>query len=143
MAKKPETVFKERVHRDLRKLGHDTGALWFTKTQQVCIRGTPDELLCARGNFIAIELKATPSDKLDGMQWFNLNTINESFGLGVRADPFNWERVFNLVSKVTIGEELTYNEVVWLKNTIGPRPVIKRRQLVMAGKLQGRGARAK
>jgi hypothetical protein len=74
MARKAETVFSGRVRKDLEKL-EKKGVLWFVKIQQVGIRGTPDYLICANGNFVALELKREKGLEADPLQTYNLNRI--------------------------------------------------------------------
>lgn len=49
----PETKFKERVLKDLRKIDR----CWWVKTQFRAQRGVPDLMICLNGRFVAIELK--------------------------------------------------------------------------------------
>lgn len=96
MAKKPETLFKERVQRDLERVPK----LWFTKVQQVVIQGTPDFLICANGLFIGLELKI-PSGKLSELQKFNLDRIEKSGGLSFVAMPDTWEEILDDIISLT------------------------------------------
>jgi hypothetical protein len=49
----PETLFKQRVLKDLDKIK----GCWVLKTQERARHGVPDLLICLRGKFVAIELK--------------------------------------------------------------------------------------
>lgn len=91
MAKKPETVFKERVLRDLKTLP----LCWFSKIQQVAINGTPDILLCLNGIFIAIELKKDAKSKTSKLQDYNLQKIREAGGLSFVVYPDIWNDVLD------------------------------------------------
>lgn len=88
--KKPETKFKEKVIKDLKTIPY----IWFTKTQQVATRGTPDIIGCVNGLFFALELKSTPKGKVSDLQSYNLEKIIEAGGLSWVAYPENWEQVF-------------------------------------------------
>lgn len=89
MSKKPETLFKERVFKDLDTLPN----CWYEKIQQVTIRGTPDILLCIKGKFIAIELK-TEDGKLDALQSYKLTKIQKAGGWSYTVTPAEWGEVF-------------------------------------------------
>lgn len=90
--RKPETVFKEKVKKDLEKLKKT----WFVKVQQVAIRGIPDYLMCINGTFIGLELK-----EIDGvaskLQVWNLEGIAHAGGLAIVVDPPNWPQVYELL----------------------------------------------
>lgn len=93
MAQKPETIFKARVRRDLKKLP----MCWFAKIQQVTINGTPDFLMCVNGVFVALELKATFNDKTTALQDFNLQKIGDCGGFGIVTHPENWKTVYKFL----------------------------------------------
>lgn len=101
MAKKAETVFKERVRKVLLTLDN----AWFVKTQQVVIRGTPDFLLCINGMFIAMELKATIKDvaKKPTLQSHNLEKINKANGIAFFVYPENWDQIFLILKTLSKG----------------------------------------
>jgi hypothetical protein len=127
MSKKPETIFKERVHRDLREIQKATQALWFVKTQQVSIRGTPDELLCVRGKFIAIELKATEKDFCDPLQLRTLDLIHAASGLAMCAHPGNWDLILPCLWKLAQGQRVGPVMESMLLSTLDPsRQHVKR-----------------
>lgn len=88
--KNPETRLKELVQKDLKKLPN----LWFSKIQQVCIRGTPDLLACVNGKFVAIELKRSSKEKPDALQELSLNRIAEAGGIGLVVNPENWQETY-------------------------------------------------
>lgn len=94
MAKQPETVFKERVQRDLETLRPD---VWFVKVQQMGIRGTPDILLCSHGIFFALELKKDGKEKPEPLQEYNLDLIKKAGGQSFVAHPDNWDRLFEFI----------------------------------------------
>ena len=94
MAQKPETLFKNKVRKALKSLP----ACWFTKIQQVTINGTPDILACINGIFVALELKASYSDRETELQKYNLKKIGESGGYGIVAHPDNWDTIYKFLS---------------------------------------------
>lgn len=100
MAMKPETLFKVRVRKDLKKLPNT----WFVKVQQVTINGTPDFLLCVNGVFVALELKASEKDKTTKLQDYNIDQINKANGYAFKAYPENWIMIFNILEKIARGE---------------------------------------
>jgi hypothetical protein len=100
MTQKPETVFKEHVRRDLAKLPH----CWFEKIQQVCIRGTPDLLVCIAGFFVAIELKKDEKAKVDALQTHKLLQIEKAGGLAFIAYPSNWGEIYNRLTELAEGK---------------------------------------
>lgn len=99
MAKKPETLFSEKVKRDLEELQQNGALLWFTKIQQVGIRGIPDYLICARGKFIALELKKSTKEKPDPLQQYNLNEIRACCGVSLTANPEDWHGALETIKK--------------------------------------------
>ena len=76
MAKKPETLLKERVIPVLKALPQ----AWVCKIQQVTKRGTPDILMCLGGIFVAIELKSEEG-VLDPLQHYNIQRIASCGGI--------------------------------------------------------------
>lgn len=95
-SKKPETKFKEKAVKDLKRLPQT----WVVKTQQVSVCGTPDLLICHKGMFIAIELKSTENDDPTPLQERNLNLIAEAGGLSYVAHPGNWVAVLASLQKL-------------------------------------------
>lgn len=87
MSKKEETVFKERIMPQLKKLGY------FVKIQQVAVSGTPDIIGTINGVFIAIELK-TNTGKLSQLQKLNLYKIAKAGGVSLEVSPKNWESIY-------------------------------------------------
>lgn len=86
---KAETKFKVKVLRDLRQVP----CAWFSKIQQVGIRGTPDILGCVNGHFIALELKASRASKVDALQFFTLEAINKAGGYARIMHPDNFREI--------------------------------------------------
>lgn len=94
MAKQPETLFKERVKRDLETLDR----IWFYKTQEVSRRGIPDFIICLRGLFYAFELKV--DSPVEPLQQYTLNKIQKADGTALVVTPQNWEQIFNTLKGV-------------------------------------------
>lgn len=62
--KQPETLFKEKVLRQLRERVPDA---WFFKSAERSVRGIPDMIICRKGRFVAWELKVdSPLEALQG-----------------------------------------------------------------------------
>lgn len=89
MSKKRETVFKEKIYPELKKLP----STWVSKIQQVAKRGTPDFLLCISGVFCAIELKKSDEEEPDALQEYNLEVIEKCGGLSIVMYPENEDKV--------------------------------------------------
>lgn len=93
MAKKPETVFKERVLRDMKALPKT----WVTKIQQVAKRGDPDILACVAGHFVALELKSgdrpAKGARRVSLQDWTLDQITTAGGMATKCWPEDWPEV--------------------------------------------------
>jgi hypothetical protein len=88
---KPETTFKIRLFGYFNKIPE----LWYVKTQQVSIRGTPDILLCYKGRFIAMELKRSKDATITAMQEYNIQKIAACGGIGLVVHPENLKLVLS------------------------------------------------
>jgi hypothetical protein len=99
VAKKQETVLKEKVLADLKKLPNT----YAVKIQQETIHGTPDILICCRGLFVALELKKGQKDKADHRQLYELNIIEKAGGIGFVADPLNWPDILAKLTALSHG----------------------------------------
>lgn len=93
--KKRETLFGERVDRDLRTLKR----AWFTNIQQVAIRGIPDRVGVVNGQFVAIELK-TNTGVLDALQRYVLTKIREAGGYPCAVTPDTWDKCFETLQEL-------------------------------------------
>lgn len=90
MAQKPETKFKEKVLKELSKLGY------FEKIQQVGKRGTPDIIGCIRGRYIALELKRSEKARIDKIQLLKLKEIShKGGGVSLIVYPENWAEILD------------------------------------------------
>lgn len=97
MAQKRETSFKEKVRKDLERLGN----CWFVKIQQVGIRGTPDILACIGGYFIALELKADAESNISRLQIYELEKIKKAHGRAFIVEPKNWKTVYAELKQIS------------------------------------------
>lgn len=98
MVQKLETIFKEKVLADLRKIPR----LWCVKVQQVAIRGTPDILCCAGGVFVAVELKKDARVDPDPLQDYTLERIKKAGGWTFVAHPGNWTDILEKIGLLTL-----------------------------------------
>ena len=94
MAKKPETVFKERIRPRLDEIPDS----WWLKTQMLSTVGIPDFLGCVNGLFIGLELKASEKEanRSQGtIQNYILFQINRSGGFATYMYPENVDEVIS------------------------------------------------
>lgn len=96
MAKKEETLFKERVAKALKTLPNT----WFVKIQQVSLRGIPDFLLCIGGRFVAIELKSSRRAHRNPLQEWTLDTIAKTGGHAYLVSPETWPDLFSDIKEM-------------------------------------------
>ena len=95
---KPESVFRLRVTKFLKTLPHTA----FFPIQQMAISGTPDFLLCIRGQFVALELKSEKGG-LSALQKYNLDLIAKHGGKVIVSFPSTWEVDKELLLSYTKG----------------------------------------
>lgn len=105
MTKQSETGFKERVQEKLKTLKD----VWFVKTQQISIRGTPDILLCCNSVLVALELKSSMDARLERLQAYNLAKIYNAGGIGLVVCPENWDEIFNALESFARGAGSVHN----------------------------------
>lgn len=67
------------------------------------IRGDPDLLLCIRGQFVALELKASVKSKLRPLQEYKLQQITDAGGLACRVYPENWNQIYKVLQMMAEG----------------------------------------
>ena len=96
MSKKPETLFKEKVFKDLSTLEGS----WFFKSQEVAQRGIPDVIMCVKGTFVAIELKKDAHAKIDSLQTWTLRKIGSTGALALVAYPENWDEILTQIKEI-------------------------------------------
>ena len=65
--------------------------------------GIPDLLVCCKGRFIGVELKATKGRPSD-LQIYNLKEIDRSGGYGVLLYPDHWELFQNFILCILAGD---------------------------------------
>ncbi len=99
MAKKGETLFKERFRKKLDKLPH----CWCFKVQLIALRGIPDIIMCLNGHFIALELKVD-DDEPSRLQGWVIQKIIKAGGLALPVTPKTEEKVLLLLWKIAIGK---------------------------------------
>lgn len=100
MSQKTETRFRAN------KVVPFLKTLWNTKSfpiQQLAIRGDPDFILCCRGRFVALELKAD-SGRVSPLQAQKLNDVKLKGGVAIVATPQNWESVRKIITNLDKGE---------------------------------------
>ena len=99
MSKKPETIFAEKVDRDLKEtFGKD---IFIENIQQAAKSGSPDRLICLKGRFIALELKVDQGEPTK-LQIIKLARINRAGGYGMVAYPQTWRMILEHI-KSTYG----------------------------------------
>lgn len=90
MPKKPETIFKEKVFKDLRLLRNS----YFFKIQQMARVGDPDIVGTLNGHSIYLELKRSEKAKIDTLQVHNLHKAQAAGAYAFVAYPENWDKVY-------------------------------------------------
>lgn len=100
MAKKKETVFKERIRPLLDALPRS----WWVKTQMLAVLGIPDFIGCVNGYFVAIELKKDGSSKASAIQEWVLGRIQKSGGIGLVVSPDDWAGTFRMLVDLASGK---------------------------------------
>lgn len=90
MSKKPESILKEKILAELRKLP----CSWWEKIQQVGKRGTPDIIGCFLGSFYAIEIKEKITGTIarhEKLQMYKLRKIMDAGGAAIIITETNWK----------------------------------------------------
>jgi hypothetical protein len=98
LAKKPETVFKDRIRPKLKAIPNS----WWEKIQQVVIRGTPDFIGVINGVFIALELKKDENENPEPLQLHKLKLIERAGGKAYVVSPENWESVYQELLELSV-----------------------------------------
>jgi len=99
MAQKPETVFRARFVKKIKPLPN----LWVESIQQQSISGTPDQLACINGKFVALEYKKDYKSKLSPLQAYKKELILKAGGIFYRVYPENAEEILALLINLTKG----------------------------------------
>ena len=102
MAKKPETVFKERILPKLRDLPNS----WWFVTQMIALLGIPDVVGVVNGRFVALELKKSEREarkKREGhaLQNYVLGLIRKAGGIGEKVYPENFELIYSELLEIS------------------------------------------
>lgn len=97
MAKYDETLFGERVDRDLKKAFGDKVQIF--NIQQVGKIGDPDRLICLKGIFLAIELKKE-GGKPDTIQIVKLLKVRAAEGIAILSTPSSWPDDLKFIKQV-------------------------------------------
>jgi hypothetical protein len=103
MAKKPETVFKERVLKDLKEIPR----LWAFKVDQRVLRGIPDIVGFVNGWGFAIELKKSKKDDADPLQSYILQRAKKAGAYTWVAHPANWQEILTELRRLSSLESTT------------------------------------
>jgi hypothetical protein len=100
LARKPETVFKEKVKKWVEKLDQS----YVVTIDQSALRGIPDLLCCIKGTFIGIELKSSFSETHNSsrfkLQNWYLNKIRKAGGYGFVIYPENWDKMKKIIKRL-------------------------------------------
>lgn len=72
--------------------------------QQLSFIGVPDFILCIRGRFVALELKADNEDPRP-KQDYELSRVVKAGGIAIVAKPCNWRAVAKQLQNLDEGEE--------------------------------------
>jgi len=84
--KKKESLFKEKVLRDLKI---DYPDAYFFKTQERGRRGVLDIIGCENSKFFTLELK-TDDGKLDDLQRHTIQRVRKAGGIAFETSPSDW-----------------------------------------------------
>lgn len=93
MARKPETVFWNRIKNKLKSIPNS----YWEKTEAGANVGVPDVIGCVNGRYVAMELKKSPTAKRHAMQIHKINKIKKSGGIGLFVYPENWEETYQFL----------------------------------------------
>jgi hypothetical protein len=99
MSKKPETIFSERVDRDLKAtFGKD---IFVENIQQRTKIGTPDRIICLRGRYVSLELKVEKG-KPSKLQLLKLAKIERAGGYTAVVFPETWPIVLEELKSIYV-----------------------------------------
>ncbi len=92
-----EKTFENKVKGFLKSQG-----CWVLKTWSNGVQrsGVPDLLVCCKGKFIGVELKAT-NGKPSALQLWNLRKIEESDGYGILLYPSDFDVFTEFITALT------------------------------------------
>ena len=106
MSRKPESIFRDKVRKQLVLLPNS----WFESIQQRMISGTPDLLGCINVHFIGLELKSS-SGQVTPIQEYKLKQIAKAGGIAIVTNPENWDQVLDLLQHLSKGDTRVKTEV--------------------------------
>lgn len=95
----PESRFRRQVVLPFLKTLKKTK---FFPIQQVAITATPDYLICVRGRFVGLELKAAGEEPRP-LQEYELRQITAADGVALVASPDNWSEIKDVLLKMSGG----------------------------------------
>ena len=102
MAQKPETVFRRRFVRKLKRLPKT----YIESIQQETICGTHDLKLCVNTWYVSLELKSHIDAPVSKLQDYNMKQIWDAGGLAFIVYPENEEEILDILFNLTEGEVL-------------------------------------
>ena len=103
MASQPETRFKIKVLKEVRKIPK----LWCFKVEAGAIAGTPDIIGCVNAHFFALELK-TETGKLSQLQKHKIERIRKNGGYAEVVRPSNLKMVLSDLNQIAVGKALNH-----------------------------------
>ena len=93
----PEKQFENKVKKYLKEKN-----CWFVKYwggAEFTKAGVPDLLCCINGHFVGLEIKSE-TGKTRELQFYQLNQINQSGGIGIVLRPSQFEKFKKLVEEL-------------------------------------------
>lgn len=97
MPKQPETIFLEKVDKDLTAtFGED---IEIFNIQQKSKVGDPDRLICLKGHFLALEGKIE-GGRTNTIQIIKLLKVKRAGGTAYRIYPHSWEETLEEIKKI-------------------------------------------
>jgi hypothetical protein len=97
MSKKKETVFMEKIDRELKE--YFGKGIFLENIQQVTKKFSSDRYICLGGRFVAIEGKTDDGEATPG-QILKLLEIRIAGGIALLTSPSTWENDFKKLKKV-------------------------------------------
>lgn len=98
LAKKPETVFKDRIRPLLEALPWT----FVIKIQQEAIHGDPDFVLVVNGSAVYIELKKSTAECATPLQLDRLRRAERAGAYAFVVSPETWEPCFSFLQSLAI-----------------------------------------
>lgn len=101
MSQKPETRFRNSKVLPFLKTLKNTA---YFAVQQTSIRGDADYILCSKGRFVWLELKAD-GEKPRPLQEYKADWVVKCDGVAMVAFPANWAGMKKILAKLDQGED--------------------------------------